>query len=793
MSYALVEDVAPDLPPVLPPVPRATHLPDSAAVAAGALVAAALAAAVAVARAGAARPTGDSPPRAESAPAVPRGSLIHGVAEAMDWCLLGLLEALPPHPLFPRIVDMTSREMYAIFGLRSAELFHLVFGGESDFFQQFLAQCGQVDVVPTPWDRQRREVRYKAKSFMPRKPTLEYQRYAFLSPAPRDALPRATATVVAGAGDPAADTTTIDSMFTFSTGLPAADAVGRGPHHLLLHCSTLYGDPPLSDAARGEMVFRIVEHPPERSSASPMVEVFVKYGVNFLKPKVGKLAALEQRHLDEQTVALRKWMELVNDRVTLYLRATGRSLGPVTPSPPFSPDPGGQSRHYMLTDLPSRWRTPRGPCLSMDLGTSDEEADRRGKGGAAGKAKNRFFQSLLRGNLVDDAASLLPKPPSKPTAGAPPPLPDAEEADPGSPLQPLEGRGRDGAMPPRGADPAPPPLLTTPTGTPCGSPKAGPPCILGFSMAVPPANPSPSPGPRGDPSACASPTTAPFTAPSTPPSSVTGGGRPQPAPETSLSEGSNATPVTSPIPSPAPQSHKASAPAAGSPAPLRLSTAAAEPPLEAPASSDLSPVLSPALSPCDASPPAPIPDPAPDGLRAVTALAAAALGRVSLAHVVLAAAALHTAAAWRAAANHRRLYHMSLEALGEAAEGDRALAVCMQDAAAVRQDQLWAGLGAVASVLRPRAGLPDPSVLAWLEEHLAAGGTPAHAAHPAPVAVSDFARRQARWRRFLSLHAAVATCVLSAVAVVLLAPLLLPPSWAPALPAAAGTLRALLA
>lgn len=26
----------------------------------------------------------------------------------------------------------------------------------------------------------------------------------------------------------------------------------------------------------------------------------MKYGVNFLKPKVGKLAALEQRHLDEQ-------------------------------------------------------------------------------------------------------------------------------------------------------------------------------------------------------------------------------------------------------------------------------------------------------------------------------------------------------------------------------------------------------------------------------------------------------------------------------------------------------------
>jgi len=78
------------------------------------------------------------------------------------------------------------------------------------------------------------------------------------------------------------------------------------------------------------------------------------------------------------------------------------------------------------------------------------------------RVRRRFFQSLLRGNLVDDAASLLPKPPSKPTAGAPPPLPDAEGADPGSPLQPPEGRGREGAMPPRGADPAPPPLLTTP-------------------------------------------------------------------------------------------------------------------------------------------------------------------------------------------------------------------------------------------------------------------------------------------------------------------------------------------
>lgn len=63
-------------------------------------------------------------------------SSLGALRPAIDWALLGLLEAFPAHPLFPRIVDMPMREMYAVFGLRAAEFFHLVFGGDSDFQQQ---------------------------------------------------------------------------------------------------------------------------------------------------------------------------------------------------------------------------------------------------------------------------------------------------------------------------------------------------------------------------------------------------------------------------------------------------------------------------------------------------------------------------------------------------------------------------------------------------------------------------------------------------------------------------------
>lgn len=60
---------------------------------------------------------------------------------------------------------------------------------------------------------------------------------------------------------------------------------------------------------------------------------------------------------------LRKWVEMVNERVNLYLKAMGRMQpGAVAKSPPAPWDVHG-AKHFMVTDIPSRWKTPRGPCL----------------------------------------------------------------------------------------------------------------------------------------------------------------------------------------------------------------------------------------------------------------------------------------------------------------------------------------------------------------------------------------------------------------------------------------------
>eukprot|EP00667_Euglena_gracilis_P011780 EG_transcript_12066 len=412
MSYALIDEDDPGPEEGPAGLPRGPHSPRVMAAVHAAVAAALVMAAAAAQRPSAAPMNG----RFASPLGLPRGRSLQTVSEAIDWALLGLLEAFPAHPLFPRIVDMPMREMYAVFGLRAAEFFHLVFGGDSDFQQQFLTQCGQGEVAVSQWEKQCRELRYRPRSFMPRKSTLEYQRYAFLSPTTVEAVARAQGTVVASASESLAN---CDGVFTFSTGLDGSEAIARGPHHLLLHSSTYFGDAQLAEMFRTETVFEVLEHPPETTAASPMVEVFIRYGLNVVRGgrQQSKMASVEQKQLEEQTAMLRKWVEMVNERVNLYLKAMGRMQpGAVAKSPPAPWDVHG-AKHFMVTDIPSRWKTPRGPCLWTDLGTSDEEADRKCKA-SAGKQKNRFLRSLL-GGAAEDSAAFITKPNQKPAGGRP--------------------------------------------------------------------------------------------------------------------------------------------------------------------------------------------------------------------------------------------------------------------------------------------------------------------------------------------------------------------------------------
>ncbi len=105
--------------------------------------------------------------------------------------------------------------------------------------------------------------------------------------------------------------------------------------------------------------------------------------------------------LPSQTTALHKWIELANERVGGYLRALGR-MPPAAGNSPAAQAPGrGVCRHFALTDLPPRWKAPRGPCTSSDLGTSDEEAgtgDRKAGAKGAGKQMNRCGQNLMGDN-----------------------------------------------------------------------------------------------------------------------------------------------------------------------------------------------------------------------------------------------------------------------------------------------------------------------------------------------------------------------------------------------------------